>query len=236
MLLILGLNDSAVLGVGGTVQAMEEHSPIRMEREHIELDFAKRKVAAEFVFVNAGSATNVLMGFPEEGSGDIEVPGRTTDSYFESFRSWVDGEPAKTELWRHDWDPESQVYKQWWTKTVWFAEGQRRKVRNEYVTQYSSDTVARQRMYYILGTGKPWAGTIGHAKIVVDVSGVKKGELMCSEPRHHRRSGDSLVWEFRDFEPATLAFSISVGALGPDAHWKPKPGQEQPGFGYVFRR
>jgi hypothetical protein len=234
--LIALLNDSAVVGVGGTVQAMEAHSPVRMEREHVEVDFGNRRVVAEFSFQNQGAATNVLMGFPEEGYGDIQVPGGATGSYLESFRSWVDGEPIATELWRNEWDPDSQVYRQWWTKTVWFAEGQRRWVRSEYVTQYSSDTMTQRRLYYVLGTGGPWAGTIGHAKIVVDISGVPRGGWVGSDPQHHRRSGDKLVWEFRDFEPPSLTFSVSVGSFGKEVYWKPKPGTTVPGVGYVFRR
>lgn len=236
LLLAVALNDSAVLGVGGTVTALEDKTPVRMVSEHVKVDFGSRTVEAEFVFRN-GSATaeQVLMGFPEEGSGDIQPPSGERGSYFESFQSWVDGQPAKTELWKAEASVEEQFYKQWWTKTVSFAPGQTRRVRNLYRTRYSSDTVAHRRLYYVLGTGKPWAGTIGSAKVVFDVSAVRKGALMVSDPPHHRRSGDSLVWEFKDFEPQDVTFAVNVGELLDHPNWKVGEGVE-PGIGLVFRR
>ncbi|MCE2939128.1 MAG: hypothetical protein LW819_07505, partial [Fimbriimonadaceae bacterium] len=64
--LALALNDSAVMGVGGTVSALDTTTPVRMVRERIDIHMGQRKVNAEFLFQNTANApTRVLMGFPE---------------------------------------------------------------------------------------------------------------------------------------------------------------------------
>ncbi|MBS1715072.1 MAG: DUF4424 family protein [Armatimonadetes bacterium] len=229
-------NDGAVVGVGGTVTALDEGTRVRMASELVTIDYAKRKVSTDFVFRNDGEATTVLMGFPEEGGGDIQIPTAPRKTYFESFSSWVDGKPVETALKVAESNADEQFYKQWWTKSVVFEAGQTRRVRNEYVTQYGSNTMSIDWLTYVLGTGRTWAGTIGSAKVVADISGVPKGSFVVSNPKYHRRSGNKIVWEFRDFEPEELTFEVSIGRVRTVRAWEPKAGTETAGVGYVFRR
>ncbi|MGE0001107.1 MAG: DUF4424 family protein [Fimbriimonadaceae bacterium] len=234
LLLSLLANDSAVIGVGGTVESFDTSTKVEMTSEHIQVDFAQRRVEADFVFRNTGDATSVMMGFPEEGAGDVQPPTPAEPSYFKSFESWVDGVPAKTELWKGDSD--EMFYKQWWTKTVDFPPGAIRRIRNVYVTQFSSDVMTLERMTYVLGTGKAWHGKIGSAKVVFDIGGVPSGDLVSANPKFTRRSGHKLVWEFSEFEPPEATFSISVGRFARDSVFQPKPGENIPGLGVILRR
>jgi len=143
-----------------------------MVRERIDIHMGQRKVNAEFLFQNTANApTRVLMGFPEEGGGDIEVPGPNRSTWFKSFRSWVDGEPVAVQ--RRPSEGDDMFYKQWWTKEVTFAARQERTVRNEYVTTLGGSATGISWLTYVLSTGRPWQGTIGEA-----LAG------------HHRRGGD----------------------------------------------
>lgn len=234
VLLLLAANDSAVMGVGGTVEAFDTGTTVRMVSEHIQVDFARRRVEADFVFENLGEACSVMMGFPEEGGGDFEPPTPSKPTHFESFQSWVDGVPAKTEVWKADFD--EMYYKQWWTKTVDFAAKQTRRVRNVYVTRYSSDTLSPERMTYVLGTGRAWHGTIGTAKVVFDIGGVPQGHIMLCSTKPTRRSGNLLAWEYTNFEPQEPTFALSVAHVTPDSVFVHKPGTYVRGIGYALRR
>ncbi|MCC6402634.1 MAG: hypothetical protein IT207_01350 [Fimbriimonadaceae bacterium] len=234
LLVLAAWNDSAVIGVGGTVEAFDTATKVRMASEHIEVDFARRKVYADFSFHNLGEATTVTMGFPEEGTGDIQPPTPAKPTHFISFESWVDHRPVKTELWRGD--IHEMYYKQWWIKSVDFAAGQTRRVRNVYVTQYSSDIMTIERMTYVLGTGRPWQGSIGSAKVVFDIGGVPEGDLMLVSPRPTRRSKNLLVYEFKDFEPPSAEFAISVGRVARDSVFDLKPGAKVGSDTWVLRR
>ncbi len=199
--LALALNDSAVMGVGGTVSALDTTTPVRMVRERIDIHMGQRKVNAEFLFQNTANApTRVLMGFPEEGGGDIEVPGPNRSTWFKSFRSWVDGEPVAVQ--RRPSEGDDMFYKQWWTKEVTFAARQERTVRNEYVTTLGGSATGISWLTYVLSTGRPWQGTIGEAVITVDLAGIPRNAWIGARPANYVRQGDKLVWVKRNFEPA----------------------------------
>ncbi|MFO0370700.1 MAG: hypothetical protein ACK51O_12255, partial [Armatimonadota bacterium] len=61
--LALAFNDSAVMGVGGTVSALDTTTPVRRVRERNDIHMGPLKVNAEYLFQNTADApTRVLMG------------------------------------------------------------------------------------------------------------------------------------------------------------------------------
>lgn len=229
-------NDSSVVGLGGTVTALENNTTVRMVSEQVDINYTTRKIQTNFIFKNEGPATKVLMGFPEEGDGDIQVPNSKTPSYFEKFESWVDGVKTKCELWIGERNSDEQFYKQWWTKTVEFKAGQTRRVANNYITQYGSNTYGIKWLSYVLGTGKPWAGKIGSAKVIADISGLKKGTFFVTQPKFTRRSGNNVIWEFKNFEPEDEHFEINIGAVEVEEAFYPKKDKYFEGIGWVSQR
>ncbi len=189
-------NDSAVSGVGGTVRPMENHPSIRMVEEEIRVKLPERTVETRFVFRNEGPATSVLMGFPEEGYGDI-VPARTGFRY---FRSSLDGRPIKTDR-RVASETNDHQYHFWWVKRVPFGRNQTRTVTNSYQSGLAEDSLGNNWFTYVLETGAPWKGKIGKARIVVDVSGLREKWPVSFKPSGYVRQGHKVIWDLRDIEP-----------------------------------
>jgi hypothetical protein len=192
-------NDAVVAGVGGAPSviklAQKEHPSIRLVREDVFIKLPKGEVTARFVFRNEGPETTVLMGFPEKGGGDTSV----TWSNFDYFVSFVDGRRVKVQRF----GPKGEIvgdYEIWWVKRVHFRKGQTRIVVNRYRGGFGYNTSGMQWFTYVLSTGASWKGTIGYARIVCDISGMK-GDTVWADP--HKRVGHLLIWEFRNFEPKT---------------------------------
>ena len=221
------MNDSAVMGVGGSVTSFDDLTPVRMVRENIQVDYAKRHVTTEFVVKNTGETTLVTMGFPEEGFGDVQAPEGKSKSWFEAFKSWVDGKPIQVSLKRAEGD--DMMYRQWWVKQVDFAHGQTRKVRNAYVTRFSSSTNMDKGIYYILGSGRPWAGKIGNATIQFEMSGLKRGTIYFASPKPTAKVGQSLIWKYKNFEPEE-DMRIHVRHIVPDPVMVPQSPGSVKGF------
>jgi hypothetical protein len=83
-------NDAYFDGVGGAMGALPEHPTIRMVAKKVTADIWQNRaeVDCRFTFHNAGPATTVRMGFPEEGSGDVDP---NNPRGFTHFATWVDG-------------------------------------------------------------------------------------------------------------------------------------------------
>ena len=201
LLLTLITNDSSVLAQGGTVTALNDKPPIVMQSESISIDVGRATVDANFVFRNPSrQAATVTFGFPEEGGGDIIPPSGNRQTWFKSFRSWVDGNEVQT-LLRTSTNNDDLSYQNWWTKTVTFAPNQTRRVRNLYVTQHGSNTMSHRFLTYILASGAPWSGPIGSAEIKADFSRIPAGALYTARPQTFSRVGHTLIWRKTNFEP-----------------------------------
>jgi len=190
-------NDGVVAGVGGVPSAIrlaqKEHPSIRLVREDVFIKLPEGEVTARFVFRNEGPETTVLMGFPESGGGDTSV----TWSNFDYFVSFVDGKRVKVQRF----GPKGKTYGSyeiWWVKRVRFRKGQIRIVVNRYRGGFGWDKTGMSWFTYVLRTGASWKGTIGYARIVCDISGMKDCTVW-ADP--HKRVGHHLIWEFRNFEP-----------------------------------
>src|ERR1043165_5702005 len=65
-------DDAYVEGGSGVVRALRGHPAIRMVSEEVDITVPAGKVTAKFVFRNEGPATEVIIGFPEEGKDGTE--------------------------------------------------------------------------------------------------------------------------------------------------------------------
>lgn len=177
---------------------MSEHPTIRMAQGTVHIDPFNGAVRAEFLFVNEGKACSVPMGFPEKGRKSLSV--LTGKSGFIRFQSFVDGSPAqvKREIGKIDQSP---AYRIWWTKTVEFAAGQRRKIVVEYEAEPGFDTSGNAWMDYIIGTGRNWKGKIGSAKIVMDLRPLKRFSNVRFSLRPSFRFPVRAEWHLVNFEP-----------------------------------
>jgi hypothetical protein len=160
-------------------------------------------VDCRFVFHNDGPACSVRMGFPDEGDGsyqtDVRMSATDADSpppktgvpytCFYWFHSFVDGKPVPTHpVWAKE---KEGLVISWHTKTVHFAAGQTRVVRDRY-KQGSGMAAALGTgyigiTYYTMHTGSSWKGRIGDAIVRVhflDRRGPMHPISLLTLPRH----------------------------------------------------
>jgi hypothetical protein len=193
-------DDAAIFGVGGSVSPILEHPSIRMTAEFVHAWLFADSVEVECVFFlqNDGPDTSVTMGFPNRSGG----AGVEDIVSFHRFQSFVDGDSVSTEIRR---DAEHQSYGDyacWYTKTVAFAAGQTRCIRESYSASPGSTSLGGVWFDYILWSGATWAGTIGVADIVVTVdSAIPAVSWLRVRPAGFRRSANEFRWHFTDFEP-----------------------------------
>jgi len=142
-----------------------------MLREKVVIGVGKdtTKVSCDFWFKNDGPATDIHMGFPDDGNQNEEIEDKATPkSNFMSFRSWVDGKEVPMKL---EFGAESYG---WHVKDVHFADGQSIHVKDVYETATGSgiaysvkDQGVAQWARYVVHTGSSWKGNIGETTIVV---------------------------------------------------------------------
>ena len=167
-------NDGSIAW-GGSPQLLSSHPSVAMQSEVIVMNIGKENVTVDcrFVFKNYGKATTVRMGFPDAGSGDTAFQDEYEDpkpkaapTGFTSFKSWVDGAPAKTTAIRSGTSGLT-----WHAKTVYFPALSTRIVRDLYTVPVGGQ-FSRNRIYsqtsYTLHTGASWRGAIGRSEVIVN--------------------------------------------------------------------
>lgn len=82
--------DDAALGTVGYAVMPLDNEQVQMVSERVEADLSawSAQVTCVFTFTNPGTATTVLMGFPEMRGR----PGRGDDTSLKDFRAFVDGQ------------------------------------------------------------------------------------------------------------------------------------------------
>jgi len=193
-------DDGAVVAVGGAVSPMAQHPSIRLAAEFVHIDFRRSPAEVDCVFFleNAGPATTATIGFPNESGGvDVEefVP-------FSSFVSYVDGDTAQVTVLPDAEHQQHGDYGVWYVKTVPFAAGQTRCVRNVYTGTHGGYSTGHSAFDYILWSGATWTGPIGVADLVVtwDPS-LAPMDSLTIRPGGYSVSGNEIRWHFADFEP-----------------------------------
>lgn len=180
-------------------------------------DGSTAAVDCHFTFKNAGSARDVLMGFPGIGPG-YEVRESAPESarrQFDAlvahdFKAYADGSPVAVQEARGitpvGYPSIGAQYYSWYTFNVPFTNGQTRVVRNTYQVQLSLGN-AGYFDGYVLETGKYWSGPIGHAKITFKMGNIQPYQLSRLNPNCYRFQGNDLVFERSNFKPD---FDLSI--------------------------
>ena len=199
-------DDGGIENVGGAARLLTDQGHIRMLAETVRARVSQDsiEVNCEFTFVNHGPADTVLIGFPVRSSG-ADVCGDCSDESMTiqpmtGFRSWVDGVEVECTAMPDAEHTGEQEYAYWWTKSVPFAAGQTRVIRDYYIESPGYDSMDGRSFAYILETGASWAGTIGSAEIIVTMVGFSSSSIASMETKPRIR-GQELRWSFRNFEP-----------------------------------
>lgn len=195
----LRADDSAMRGIGGSVQPMQAHPTIRMVSEVVRIENpANARVTASFVFRNEGPATDVLMGFPEESSGD---GASARSAKLAGFQSWIDGKPAGITHRQTPKQDDNEDYSDWLVKSVHFRAGQTRTVVDTYSGGGGNMSTGQQWFSYVLTTGANWKGPIGHARIICDLGPVSQYSPVEIAPAGYHRHGNTITWDLYKIKP-----------------------------------
>jgi len=197
---VCGADDGAIEAYGGSVAPMVEHPTIRLSAEfvHVRIRPDDYEVECVFFLENDGPAATVTMGFPNfSGGADVEAVSR-----FSFFVSFVDKDSVSVTLLPDSAHSSYGDYWGWYTKTVEFAEGQTRCVRNVYSSSPGFSASGDQWIEYVLWSGSTWAGPIGVADIVVTLdSTMVTTDSLSIEPSGYGLSPNEIRWHFTEFEP-----------------------------------
>jgi hypothetical protein len=212
-------DDSAIQGVGGAIQLMDEHPSVVMEQMQaaIHLSPDRGRVDCLLVFHNTGPRTSVRMGFPEEGTDEGRpLHGRVG---FTTFATWVDGRRVPTAI--EGETSSAGSWERWRVKTVQFSTAQRRRVRVRYSARTGDDISGRHYFAYRTGSGASWKGPIGRARISLQVS-YDRARWQLSVPAGFRQLSQGR-YEFarRGYEPSArdeviISFLPVFYAVGSD--------------------
>jgi len=196
----LRANDSVVTGEGGRVIPVQgELTTVRMVREWVKMDVypAYYDVAAQFVFLNDGPATTVLMGFPEVGSGGINPKEFRQKTGFLSFRTTVDGQRVTATRRTAAPGPGDMGYRTYWVKRVAFAAHQQRVVRVEYRSQAGEDSSGNRWARYFF-TGGNWKGKVEETKCTITLH--LPGTYLVRADRNLSRNRNTFHGHWTDWE------------------------------------
>lgn len=188
------------IGHTGTPRIEGKHPSIRMVDEVITIRIGRETMTADcrFTFKNDGASTTARIGFPDV-YGNVEE-GEKARSVYKSFVSYVDGRRVRTKFMTQT-NPEN-----WQVKSVRFAKGQTRKVRNVYTLDLGilslsgpglKDQAPRTRMAnYVLATGRSWKGVIGKSTVIFEFekSSLAQTPLRVAEWTQDAKYGESVFW------------------------------------------
>lgn len=169
--------DDGGISFGGSPKLLKGHASVAMKDEVVTMDIHDEliKVDCKFTFHNAGDASTVRVGFPDEGQGaeepyqgdDHRPTGKNLKATFLSYESWVDGKKVPTEL-----VPTNDRTLYWHAKTVNFKAKSDCLIRDLYTLPPGGQVTNENGLYkqtsYVLHTGASWHGPIGRAEIIVN--------------------------------------------------------------------
>ena len=134
------------------------------------------------------------------------------------FRAFVDGTEVQVTPETGSLGPEGvrELYASWYTFPVSFAPGQTRTVVNTYRFAGTVNSLGGVDLGYVLTTGSYWKGSIGRAKVTLELGAAGPWQIENLYPNSWRFSPDAktLTWERAAFEPSfNLEVRYNVG------HW-----------------
>lgn len=212
-------NDTAVVGAGGRWQRLGEGiTRVQMVREAVYLNLDQKSsylTSAEFVFKNQGGPTQITMGFPESGYGDVPGQDYRAKSGFSQFRSWVDGAPVTIK--RSPAQVTEMQYSAFWTKQVTFGKGQIRRVRVSYRSAYGTIADPLRRLCTYQFTGGNWWGKVDSSSLTVQFS--RPGTYL-TRPKSgqtspvFRKEGNTLIYSWKNWQ-AEQNFTLMFARTAP---------------------
>lgn len=182
-------------------------SPVRMEREHIQVDFGYQFTAvhATFTFRNtlADGIVEHLVGFPDIGAACDEMKRRYPDkaavisesvntTRILDLKTFVNGKEEKTTLNFGEvkpggdtdgttvwsFDKKSGV-RAWHVLHVAFPAGKEMTIERHYRVQNGASALGVAFFHYTTATGGVWNGTIGRLQVDVSLGdGLKAGQIV----------------------------------------------------------
>lgn len=179
------------IGHSGAPRIEGKHPTVRMAEETITIKIGRDTMTADcrFTFKNEGAATTARIGFPDVNSNAESFD--KARSIYHTFVSYVDGKRTRTKFMTET-NPEN-----WQVKSVRFAKGQTRKIRNVYTLSLGILSLSgpglrnqppRTRMAnYVLATGRSWKGVIGKSTIIIEF---EKSSLVRPPIRIAKWTGD----------------------------------------------
>ncbi|MFB3880320.1 MAG: stalk domain-containing protein [Armatimonadota bacterium] len=190
-------DDGAISEVGGAIELMGEHPSVVMARMSVTADLTpdRATVDCQFIFRNTGPTVTVRMGFPESGFGDGGGRG------FLSFKTWVDGVPARATMEESKASGQAEQYLRWRVKKVQFGRGQTRRVRVRYTSRMGDDTSGARSFSYQIGTGGSWKGPIGDARVTARVTYDPLRFTLVPGEGFVRSGRRTLVWHRTSYQP-----------------------------------
>lgn len=188
-----------------------DNANVEMVSEDIIIDVEKGFATCTFTFKNKGEARNVLMGFPVSQVRENDLLSSPERLIINNFTASINGSniKVKTENSVHPQGldiPSDIKYDKWYTFNVSFKENEEVIVKNTYTfskTIYSNSDIF---VGYILETGRPWSGVIGHSKVTFKMGSIKPYEVAYITGNLHYK-GNDLVFEKYNLEPS---YNISI--------------------------
>lgn len=182
-------------------------SPVRMEREHIQVDFGYQftVVHATFTFRNthADGIVEHLVGFPDIGAACDEMKRRNPDkaavisesvntARILDLKTFVNGKEEKAALKLGDVKPggdtdgttvwsfdKNSGVRAWHALRVSFPAGKDVTIERHYRVQNGASALGVAFFYYTTATGAVWNGTIGRLQVDVSLGdGLKAGQIV----------------------------------------------------------
>jgi hypothetical protein len=183
------------------VPGHKEATSIAMAGEIVFVDVTKDtvRVSGTYWLKNTGNVQEVLpVRFPAQQGPNADSPAAS------NFKAAVDGMLLQVTAGKDDQNG------LWYGWTMVVGPGQTRVLSVEYDcdTRTSApqgesgeaDADARE-FAYRLDTGAGWAGPIGIARIIVRLNDESARRIESLEPANPFRAGDTIVWQFSQFEP-----------------------------------
>ncbi len=224
-----GLADDTAMGRAADGVYPIDSADVEMAAEEVTIrlpaegdDAYAAEAICVFTFHNTSAQpVDVLMGFPGEFTPEFLAESMVTwGGVVHDFRAFVDGIEVQVTPETGSLGPEGvrERYASWYTFPVSFAPDQTRTVVNTYRFASTANSLGDVYLGYVLTTGGYWKGSIGRAKVTLELGAVRPWQIENLYPNNWRFTPDAkvLTWERAAFEPSlNLAVHYNVG------HWTP---------------
>lgn len=182
-------------------------SPVRMEREHLQVDFGYQFTAMHAIFTFRNSApqgtVEHLVGFPDIGAASVEmkrrdpeharvISERVNTAPLLDLRTLIDGKERKAALRLGEVKPggdtdrttvwsfdKASGIRAWHVVRVQFPAGKEVTIERYYRVQNGTSALGVAFFHYTTATGGVWQGRIGRLQVDATLSnGLKVGEIV----------------------------------------------------------